>query len=149
MAVLRVLEWEGICWQRVVGRASVWKVDESHILIPALTQLARLDEIAGDALRERLERSLRSSQAEEAYLFGSVAQGKERPGSDVDILVVFPNARAAARWKGRLEGVSDEVLRAFSMVLQGLIYTRSQVRSGQSRHLLQEARSKGIRLEVS
>lgn len=148
MAALRVLEWEGICWQRVVGRASLWRLDKRHILFPSLRQLARLDETARGALRQRLDRALRKSGAEEAYLFGSVAERREKPGSDVDVLVVFPNAKAARRWQAKNDRVVDSVRRSFSSVLQVLVYTRRQVRAGQGRHLLGEARRKGVRLEV-
>ena len=47
--------------------------------------------VSADALAEHLTNALRGEAVDLAcaYLFGSVARGEERPGSDVDLAVLF------------------------------------------------------------
>jgi len=42
-----------------------------------------------DLITEPFVRMLESAGATEAWLFGSVARGEERPDSDIDLLVIF------------------------------------------------------------
>jgi predicted nucleotidyltransferase len=148
MAALRVFEAEGLCWRRYIGPSGVWMANPRHLLYDELRPVALLDRTAQRALENRLRRALKGSRADEAYLFGSVAQGLERADSDVDLFVMFPDQAAARRWRPRLEQLQDDVSRRYSTHLQALVYSRKQLRTAQRRHLLQEARTKGIRLEV-
>jgi hypothetical protein len=47
--------------------------------------------VSADALAEKLTRAFQGEEADLvcAYLFGSAARGEDRPGSDVDVAVLF------------------------------------------------------------
>jgi predicted nucleotidyltransferase len=143
---LRVLEGERLCFQRRVGRASLWSLEERHFLAQRLQPLADLESAPRRALVELLSRHL--GEAQEAYLFGSVAQGRDEPGSDIDLLVVFPHDRAMRRWRQSVDSLQDAVLERFGNHLQPITYTRGVVRRGAPRRLLSVARTTGIRLEA-
>ena len=63
-----------------------------------------------DDLRARIDlavKALLAAGAEEVYLFGSVAEGRARPDSDVDIAVKGLPAQVYYRQIGELMGIVD------------------------------------------
>lgn len=95
--VLRILP--GLAADHVVtvyraGRADLYQLDREHVLYKSLHSLFS-DEAAVEAqLLSFLRSRLRSAvpRAREAYVFGSVARGEARPGSDLDLALVVPDA---------------------------------------------------------
>jgi predicted nucleotidyltransferase len=141
---LRVLERERLCFQRRVGRASLWKFNSHHFLAKRLAPLADLESAPRKALTDLLSRNL--AGAKEAYLFGSVAEAKDEWDSDIDLLVVFSDDRARRRWQAGLPALQDTVLERFGNHLQPVAYThRSLARRGAKR-LLEQARERGVAL---
>src|SRR6267142_911620 len=113
---LRVLEREHLCFRRRVGRASLWRLERRHYLAKRLAPLADLELAPRRALVELLSRH--TAGAEEAYLFGSVAQGRDEPDSDIDLLLVFPDEHARRRWEKGRNALQDAVLAKFGNHLQ-------------------------------
>jgi predicted nucleotidyltransferase len=143
---LVLLEAERLCSRRRAGRASLWALNPNHFLAERLAPLAELDEAPRRSLIELLQGRLRG--AEEAYLFGSVAEDRGEPGSDIDVLIVFRDGEAKRRWARGLNDLQDLVLTKFGNHLEAIAYTRRAVASGGSRRLLETARKTGIRLAV-
>lgn len=149
LAALRVFEGEGLCRQRRFGRSSVWAANGDHFITRALGPVLRLDKTAQARLEALIGSALRGSGAEEAHLFGSVANGSEEANSDIDLLVVFPSRRAAQGWQHRLETLRPRIEKEFSNFLSPLVYARDQVQRGGPRRLLEEARRSGAVIEVA
>ncbi len=148
LAALHTFESEGVCRQRRIGRASVWSVDPGHFITKALTPVVHLDQTAQQRLERVILAALNGSRALEAYLFGSVASGREEASSDIDLLVVFPDERSARAWQERLDALRSAIQAQFSSFLSPVVYTRAQTRKPEARRLLQEARRTGASLEV-
>lgn len=64
---------------------------------------------------------------DEVILFGSYAKGSERPGSDVDLLVVMPEAEETRRHRRRLTGRLYRRLAIFPVPKDILVFTRDEV----------------------
>lgn len=139
---------EALVRQRRAGRVSLWTLDRGHFLVDRLRPLLELDPASRQELLRALEAGLEGSGASEAFLFGSVARGDEDPNSDVDLLVVFPDKRRAAAWKGRLRDLEAEILARFGNPVQALVYTARQVSGGPPARIHAAARREGQRLEV-
>lgn len=148
IAALRALEAEGVCRQRRVGRASVWSVDPDNFITRELASVLQLDQTAQGRLAKILGDSLRGSGALEAYLFGSVASGREQASSDIDFVVVFPGQKEVVAWQKRLDTLRSRVQKEFANFLSPLVYARAQVRKGGARRILEEARKTGAVVEV-
>ncbi len=70
------------------GRTQTWQANRQHLLWPAI-------EIAVDArvrLLDRIQDHVRREPDVDAYLYGSFARRESTPESDVDVLLVFPDA---------------------------------------------------------
>lgn len=87
--------WErlGILESRTVGRAYVYRVEESHVAVGPLRAL--LDPLS--ALTGIVSRVVGDS-AESVILFGSVARGEANADSDIDLAVI-----AHEPWDGRAD----------------------------------------------
>jgi predicted nucleotidyltransferase len=110
---------DGIVDARSVGASVVYEVNTEHLTYPAVDAAFRALDPWG-ALRERLA-ALTGSHDEpgsvSVAIFGSVARGEAGPDSDVDVLLVVPQAddraadfrtllaRQMRRWTGREAGI--------------------------------------------
>ncbi|MDQ7859886.1 MAG: nucleotidyltransferase domain-containing protein [Armatimonadota bacterium] len=79
------LERLGLLVVRRRGRQKLYRANEGHPLFPDLKRIVYKTAALGDALREVLAGI---GGIEAAFVYGSVAKGSERAGSDVDLLVI-------------------------------------------------------------
>ena len=89
---LRDLDRLGLITTEVIGRAGVHRINEDHAAIASLRALASPIEM----LTRVVEETVRGVEA--VIVFGSVARGDARADSDVDLVVIAPEA-----WDGRAE----------------------------------------------
>jgi predicted nucleotidyltransferase len=79
---------QGIVLERGAGRASLYRLNRSHLAAQAVIELARMKEELISRLRGELtDWSISSSYA---ALFGSAARNDMRADSDIDLLVIRP-----------------------------------------------------------
>lgn len=148
LQALRLFESERLVRQRRFGRSSLWSADPEHFLAEHLAGLASIEARAWRELTERLEAALSGSGAKEAYLFGSLARGKEEPGSDIDVMVVFGSQRKADRLRARAAELAEGFQRRFGNELELVSYGPEDLRRGGAKRLLETARREGVRLGV-
>lgn len=85
---LRLLSDAGLLERSLAGNQVRYRVDRSCPIHEELAGILRKTTGLADVLREALAPLRRKVRV--ALIFGSVAQGKERVGSDIDVLVVGP-----------------------------------------------------------
>jgi predicted nucleotidyltransferase len=83
---LRALERIGLLVRESVGRNVLYRCNPRHPLVPELAGLLRKTSGLVDVLRRSLE-PLRA-RIKYAFVYGSIAAGTERPGSDVDVMII-------------------------------------------------------------
>lgn len=83
---LRALEQTGLLISEVVGRNVLYRCNPRHPLVPELAGLLRKTSGLVDVLRRALEPL--GTQVQYAFIYGSIAAGTERPGSDVDVMII-------------------------------------------------------------
>lgn len=81
---LRRLHRLGLVTNRRDGNRSLFRAATGHPLYPDLRGLVLKTSGLADVLRE----AIASPRIRVAFVFGSVAEGAEEPGSDVDLMVV-------------------------------------------------------------
>ena len=64
---------------------------------------------------------------EEVILFGSRAAGTNRPGSDIDLLIVLADSDETTRGRRRLTGRAYRRLASYPVAKDILIYSRAEV----------------------
>jgi predicted nucleotidyltransferase len=83
---LRLLAKAGLLLRETVGNQVHYRANKECPIFEELAGIFRKTTGLADVLREAL-RPL-SKEVEVAFIFGSVAQGKERAGSDIDLFII-------------------------------------------------------------
>ena len=83
---LRLLAGLGLLLRQGIGRQVHYRANRGHPIFAELSQLLRKTAGLADVLREAL--APLGSKVELAFVYGSIAAGTERPGSDVDLMVL-------------------------------------------------------------
>lgn len=137
-------EAEGLAQSKVVGRAYLWSIDPRHPLAPPLRRLFATESRAAASLNSRLRgRLARIPGVRRAVIFGSAARGGERPGSDLDLLVVADNRKALRRIEERLWALQRELYRDGRVRLSPILYTKREFDSKQDLPLMRAVALEG------
>lgn len=112
-AALQDLARQGIVQYRRMGTALSYTLNDRHVwvrdgLAPLFQMEDRLPADYARDLRRRLGPRVLS-----IILFGSVARGDERPGSDLDLLVVAPNSTAPEVYERALDAAAVKLSRSY------------------------------------
>jgi predicted nucleotidyltransferase len=103
-----------------VGRAQVYAANPSHPLHDLLRTLFAAERSRWQQLRDALRRVLDKTPAvHAAWLYGSVARGEDRPGSDIDLAIHVKGGsveRVLATVRKELRPMEDAFGVAFSVV---------------------------------
>ena len=83
---LRLLADLGLLLRQEVGRQVHYRANTAHAVYPDLAQLLRKTAGLVDVLRAALEPL--GVKVDLAFVYGSMASGTERPGSDIDLMVL-------------------------------------------------------------
>lgn len=89
---LRDLERIGVITTESIGRAGVHRINEDHEAVAPLRSLASPIEMLTRVVRQS------TSDVEAVIVFGSVARGEAHAVSDIDLVVIAPDA-----WDGRAD----------------------------------------------
>lgn len=114
----------GVVQRRRAGRAILHQLDRDNLLVqsivvPALTAEAHVIEDIIAELRDAF-----GASAVSVVLFGSVARGQSRPGSDIDVLVVTADRESAMHADRVAEDVGPRFFRRYGMPLSVIITAR-------------------------
>jgi predicted nucleotidyltransferase len=112
---LRDMERIGVITTETIGRAGVHRINESHEAIAPLRSLASPVEMLTRVVREA------APDVEAVIVFGSVARGEARADSDIDLVVIAPEA-----WDGRAD-LQQQVLERLGNDCDVLHLTREDV----------------------
>lgn len=132
--VLRTLAEQRVVRTQHVGRAYLFRLNETHVLVAQIRALfeseARLRTRLIDYLRAELPR--RVGRAEGAFLFGSASRGETRAGSDIDVALVAPE-RSEEDLEPALTALSDAVRSRFGTELNVVVAPRGRQRRNEAR----------------
>ncbi len=122
------LEALGVVRRRGGGRTQLVSLNFDNALVQgALLPLYRSEKEFRALLRGDIRRAL-GKEARCAALFGSAARGEDRPGSDIDLLLVADGA-AKARLAGRALEFGREFAARYGIRLSPITYTAAEVRA--------------------
>lgn len=112
---LKMLTLLGIVETQTIGRAGIHTINEQHAAVAPLRAL--LDPVA--ALRNAVS-SVTGKDISAVILFGSIARGEARPGSDIDLAVIAPPG-----WDKRVE-LEDSIRSRLGNDCDVLVFTDAE-----------------------
>ena len=125
---LATLDRAGLAERRTVGRSHQWRVVGQNVLWPKLRDLFRAEGSALPDLQQELARILEGSPVRKATIFGSVARGRERADSDLDLFVEVPDARAEERVSQVLSSAVVDLGRRYGISVNPIVTATSRKR---------------------
>jgi len=108
---------------RRIGGANVYTANRDNYRFRALQELVRREEETLGQLVKEIRKGLPPVLS--CVLFGSVARGEERPGSDIDLLVVLKDPKAAEE---KLAALGLRVSERFSLRPAPILLTPRELR---------------------
>ncbi|HEY7767030.1 nucleotidyltransferase domain-containing protein [Longimicrobium sp.] len=133
----------------------LYRLNENHHLVrDGLLPLFRAERKRADELFQELRRILldeagvADGRVLAAYLFGSAARGDDVPGSDLDVLVITPDARAAEAVHDTLSARAPALRTYFGVVLSPVVLDLATAReqAGSTDSFLRDAIRDGRRI---
>ena len=112
-----------------IGKAHLWKVNRESFAYKALERF--MDSLRAmpnplSELKRVIMRHLSKSLVKRVVLFGSVARGKEKPDSDIDLFILVENIQDQKALEESIEKLSTECLEVFGNRLAPYILTKRQ-----------------------
>jgi len=126
---MRFLKGAGVVRELRVGRAWAYRLNAESPFLGRLGTLLR--GAAGDSphmvvAKEFVRRARKFKNVKRIVLFGSVSRGEERPGSDID-LVVVPD-RKDRKLESKMMDLADCLLLKSGLVAMPLVFTERELR---------------------
>jgi predicted nucleotidyltransferase len=121
------------------GRALLWQLDEDH----AFVRMVR-DWTAGvDAAVAGLVVDAFGERPESVILFGSAARRDDRPGSDVDVLVVSTSPEGRRGYRRRSYALAHSLRQLLGRPVDVVVMGRDEMRAGASSPFVQRIAQEG------
>ena len=127
-----------------IGRASVWKVNRKSYAFHVFSQIAEmLSEIKDPPveLKSTILENLPLSSVHKLVLFGSIAKGNARPGSDLDLFILVKDEAAKTKILSSLESLNLLCLDKFGNMLSPYILTLVEMQGKRNLKLLSDIES--------
>jgi predicted nucleotidyltransferase len=123
-----------------VGSAQVWRMNEGSYAYGALRDMGSLAARQPiDDLKERIAAALRG-RAKMAVIFGSVAEGREQPSSDIDLFVLISSESDRKPVLEALESLSVECMKLYGNQLSPTVMTEKEAKEPGKQKLTEAAR---------
>ena len=131
-----------------VGNANVWSVNKASYAYVTLSKL--MGEISGvptplEHLKETLSTNIPKELVKKVILYGSVAEGKTRVNSDIDLFILVKSQKESEQLTPHIDKLSSLCLSLYGNALAPYILTEAQLQEKKKLALLKEI-EKGIRV---
>ena len=130
------------------GKAHLWKVNRKSYAFRVISGffkgISRINDPLAD-LKNVLLSNLPKSQVKRVVLFGSVAEGAEKPNSDIDIFLLVKENKYREKLESVLDKLSNVCSEAYGNRLSPYILTEQEMKKKKSLRLISEI-DKGIQI---
>ncbi|MDP1853229.1 MAG: nucleotidyltransferase domain-containing protein [Candidatus Omnitrophota bacterium] len=131
-----------------IGKAHLWKVNRKSYAFKVLSEFIKgvsrikdpLDDLKGVILT-----NMPKNLIKKVVLFGSVAKGEEKTGSDIDVFFLVKDSRDKEKLSSALEKLSNACLETYGNRLSPYILTEQEAKKKTRQKFLSEI-SKGIEI---
>ncbi|MDI6732042.1 MAG: nucleotidyltransferase domain-containing protein [Candidatus Margulisbacteria bacterium] len=119
---------QGIVRMRRVGSAKLYKLNEENLFVSdALRPLFAFEDKLQNHMTQLLIRALKND-IDSIILFGSMAEGGERPDSDIDLLIIIKERVNLSTIDEKIDEISLLVSKKFGNLLSPVLLKASQFR---------------------
>jgi len=131
-----------------IGKAHLWKVNRKSYAFKVLSEfikgVSRIKDPFND-LKETILTNIPKNLVKKIILFGSIAKGDEKTGSDVDIFFLVKDAKDKGKLEPALEKLSNACLEIYGNRLSPYALTAQEAKKQTRQKFLSEI-NKGIEI---
>ena len=141
--VIRRLTTQGVVLSERIGNAFAYRFNRDHLAAQYITGLARIQE----TFLVKLEDLLESWHIPPVYaaVFGSTARGQMTASSDVDLLLVRPQAAEESDWESQVNDLTATVARWLGNDVRVLEFAENEIAvSGRHEPVLNDVIQEGL-----
>ncbi len=141
--VLKDLSSNNVVSVKTVGKSTLFSANEDSYIFKSIKKMFDDEEKSLDCLIRLISRNIHG--ARECYLFGSVARGEEKPGSDVDLFMVCPSVEKMTE---RISKLNGKIIKVFGNQIMPLIIPSDEFEKWKRKHkaLYEENIKNGIKI---
>ena len=127
-----------------IGNVLSWKFNKNsyayeHIAQNPLKGIA--DNPPLSDLKTIFSKKLTKKDLKEAIIFGSIAERKEEPDSDIDLLIITKNEKHKKQIKKTLAELSQICIQRYGNILIPYIITEAEAKTPQNKKIIKSAKS--------
>lgn len=126
---------------KVIGRANVYALNPESYFVMNCLRLFEAEEGILAGLTRLIKKELKNTQS--VILFGSIANGREKPKSDIDLLIVCSNKKATEE---KIISLQDKVSKVFGNPIVAHILTEGELNRKKNKPFIKNALERGIRV---
>ena len=123
---VQVLSQQGVILTKTIGKSTVCRLNTKSPLLKNIRQMLELELSPHRAALEEFVKKIRGVQAvKKIIVFGSVAKGLERPGSDVDVALIVN--KKSAKLENQVNEIVDTVLKTARIKIIPIVFTPKEL----------------------
>jgi predicted nucleotidyltransferase len=122
-----------------IGRTHLYKCNQNSVLFKNISNFFKDEKQIRENLFSILQKNFEFIGS--TVIYGSYAKGDEEFDSDLDILIITDNKPKAEE---KIEKVSEEILKRFSIVISPVVFTSKEFKSKLKKPFLKNAIEHGI-----
>ena len=144
--IMKEFESVNLVYSRKAGTALVWNTNtESYVYTKLNKLLEEMYEKPLINLIEAIKKVLLKEKVLKCILFGSVASGKEKEGSDIDLFILVKNERDKERIEPILQRLGTLCIRNYGNALMPYVLSEQEYKKKKGLKLLKDI-EKGIKI---
>ncbi|HEB35556.1 MAG TPA: nucleotidyltransferase domain-containing protein [Candidatus Aminicenantes bacterium] len=144
LEVLELFRKNAVVNRETVGRSSQWGLNQESIVVEEVSSLINVERKIYMALKSRIyETLIREKSIQKVILYGSVARKKEKPESDIDVLILVTTKKdkeLAAALVGKL---NKYLLPRYGNVISETIYSEREWKDMEKTKIFKKIESEG------
>ncbi|MBI5225985.1 nucleotidyltransferase domain-containing protein [Candidatus Micrarchaeota archaeon] len=141
---LREFEKYGLVSRAVTGSASIWSLNQRHVVLDYLKPMAELPQRQKEFLLSEIKKTMDISPIRSIRLFGSMARGDESVSSDVDMLFIVRHSRDKDRIEAKSKDVELHMADRWGNIGAIIVYDRKEYDAKRKLPLVQNIEREGI-----
>lgn len=134
--IMREFSEIDLVYSNRVGNAVVWNINRKSLAYAELKKFPSILVSPLNHLIRTISLALASQPIERVVIFGSVAEGRERPGSDIDLFILTPDDKTKSSLTKPLESLGSKCLELYGNCLQPYVLTEEEFNYPSNKHLL-------------
>lgn len=133
-----------LVYPKRIGNVVIWERNEKSLAFTELKKIVnQIKQLPSpkEHMVGTIRAGLTGQPVVRAVIFGSVAEGRERSGSDIDLFILTPNEDTKSSLSAKLNELLEKCLELYGNSLSPLILTKKEFENPTNKYLMENIRN--------